>query len=567
MRTAIIRLCLMLTAASALSINASAQTSGAAASKATAAISGRVTLGEQGAPNIEVILAANRQGVVGPNIQQAAPLTATTDADGRYQLTGVPAGRYRLWAYAPAYIVQGEMRNPYEAGKALTVAEGETVENMDFALVRGGVITGQVTDPDGKPVIEEMVSLIRVRDDDGRARMRYPGSNVSPVQTDDRGIYRFFGLDAGRYRVAAGAGAEDGMIRMGVASYHQRTFHPDTVTEAEAKVIELDAGEVEENIDIKLARAAKGFAASGRVVDAETGKPVAGIMIGIGIIKENMTSTTSGQAITNSQGEFRLDGLAPNGYAAFAVAQGGESYSEPARFEITSGDVAGLEIKMQRGGSISGVVALEGVKDPAVLAQLVRMRVHAWPATNDRAATLGGNTIGNINPDGTFRISGLRPGRVRLQPAYWEAGKGFTLLRIEHNSAEMKEVELHAGEHLTGVRMVFTYGQGSIVGRVEVKGGALPPGTRMSVGARREGQAADAIAPNNSAEVDARGQFLLEGLAPGTYKVTLQAWNPNADEPARLPPMPPVQQTVTISGNARQEAVLVLDLTPREGHR
>lgn len=566
MRTAIISLCLMLAVASLLNANVVAQTPGAAASKATATVSGRVTLGEQGVPNVEVMLTVNRQGFGGPGFQQAAPLTATTDADGRYQLTGVPAGRYRLAAYAPAYVVAGEARNPYEAGKTLTVAEGEAVENMDFALVRGGVITGKVVDADGRPVIEERVHLLRVRENDRQPQMRYPGSDVPPVQTDDRGVYRFFGLDGGRYRVAAGTSSEDRMPMMSAAGgRYPRTFHPDVVAEAEAKIIEVEASSVAEGVDITLARGAKGFAASGRVVDAETGKPVAGVMIGLGLASRYGGGMNSGPVASNSLGEFRVEGLAPNSYAAFVYNQpGSDSYSEPARFEITSGDVAGLEIKVQRGGSISGTTIVEGVKDLTILAHLTRIRIHAWAATNDPVAMMGSNNTTTINPDGSFRITGLRPGKLGLNVSTWEAPKGFALQRIEYQGAGIREVELHAGEHLTGVRVILAYGQGSIAGRVEVRGGALPPDARLSVHARREGQAPTAPAPPLAAEVDSRRQFLLEGLPPGNYKLMLNGWRPSANQAWRIPP---VERTVTITGNIRQEAVLVIDLTPQEGNR
>lgn len=537
-----------------------------AANKATATVSGRITLGEQGVPNVEVVLSVNQENRGRPSAEQIAPLTATTNAEGRYQLTGVPAGRYRLAAYAPAYVVAGQMRNAYEAGKTLSVAEGETVENMDFALVRGGVITGRVIDADGKPVIEQRVFLVRVRENDNQPRQRYPGGAGPPAQTDDRGVYRLFGLEAGRYRVATGVSADDVMPMMNVTGgRYPRTFHPDVSVETEAKIIEVEPGSVAEDVDITLGRGTKGFAASGRVIDAETGKPIAGVMIGLSIVKGSGGGPTMGTGATNSRGEFRIEGLTPNSYAAFVFNQpGSDSYSEPAHFEISGGDVTGLEVKTQRGVSISGTAIVEGVRDPRLLAHLPKIRIHAWTANNDRAANLGGNSYTNINPDGSFRITGLRPGKVGLNVSLWEAPKGFALQRIEYQNAPIRELELRAGEHIVGVRVVLAYGQGSIAGRVEIKGGTLPPDVRMGVNAQREGQAPNTPAPPLSAEVDSRGQFLLEGLPPGNYTLMLNGWWSRMNEPLRLPR---VEQTVTITGNTRQEAILVVDLTPKEGRQ
>jgi hypothetical protein len=537
-----------------------------AVNKATATVSGRITLGEQGAPGIEVLLTVDQQNMYGPSFQQSAPLTATTDGDGRYQVMSVPVGRYRLTAYAPAYVVVGESRNSYEAGKTFTVAEGEAVEGMDFALVRGGVITGRVTDAGGKPVIEERVQLIQVREESDRPPMRSPSSMVQSIQTDDRGVYRFFGLDAGRYRVAAGVAADAGMTMISVSgTRYARTFHPDVIAEAEAKIIEVEAGGVVEGVDITLGRSVKSYAASGRVIDAETNKPVAGVMVSFTITSGFGGTLGAAPVTTNSLGEFRIEGLMPNSYAVYAQNQAGaDTYSEPVRFEIVGGNVSGLEIKLHRGGSISGTATVEGVRDPAILAQPAGLRIFVNYLTQDRMARFGVNNNNTINPDGSFRITGLRPGKFHLYALSAGTSKGLTLQRVEYQNAEVKELEVRAGEHLIGVRLVFVYGQGRIVGRVEVKGGTLPPDARLMVTIRREGQTPNASLALPPAQVDSRGQFLFEGLPSGNYKLLLNGWRPGTGQPLAVPR---TEYPLTITGNIRQEAVLVLDLTPKEGRQ
>ncbi len=73
---------------------------------------------------------------------QPSPLyNATTDQDGNYRITDVPPGSYQIAPIAPAYVISG---NP----KVVIIGEGEAVEDFDFALVRGGMVTGRVTDAD-----------------------------------------------------------------------------------------------------------------------------------------------------------------------------------------------------------------------------------------------------------------------------------------------------------------------------------------------------------------------------------------------------------------------------------
>jgi hypothetical protein len=62
------------------------------------------------------------------------------------------------------------------------------------------------------------------------------------------------------------------------------------------------------------------------------------------------------------------------------------------------------------------------------------------------------------------------------------------------------------------------------------------------------------------AEVDNRGQFTIEGLAAGTYKLRLGQMRFSPDDQRRLPT---VEQLVSVSGSGRQEVTLILDLAAK----
>ena len=59
----------------------------------------------------------------------------------------------------------------------------------------GGVITGKVADEDGKPVIAQGVGAFRL-DQQGK-RDNTAAFQMLMWQTDDRGVYRIFGLEPG----------------------------------------------------------------------------------------------------------------------------------------------------------------------------------------------------------------------------------------------------------------------------------------------------------------------------------------------------------------------------------
>src|SRR5262249_35168727 len=160
--------------------------------------------------------------------------------------------------------------------KVCTVTTGEKLEGQDIRLTRGGVITGRVTDDAGRSVIAERVNLMYV-DRNGK-RQDYPiFINQEMWQTDDRGVYRYYGLPRGRYLISAGKEVgQSGPTSETARGFYRRVYYPDASEVEQAKLIEVkDGGEVTD-IDIKLGAPEKTFAVSGRVIDAANNQPVPG---------------------------------------------------------------------------------------------------------------------------------------------------------------------------------------------------------------------------------------------------------------------------------------------------
>jgi Carboxypeptidase regulatory-like domain len=160
-------------------------------------ISGRVTVDDRPARGVIVLLLPGDLG-----LSNKPTSKATTDSDGRFQLRGIPAGGYQLQAFAPALVSSNTYGRP---SQIINLNDGESVDGIDVALKPGGVITGRVTDTDGQPVIQENIRLISA---DQSKRQIYLPYTYMMSSTDDRGIYRLFGVPPGRYLVAVG-GNED----------------------------------------------------------------------------------------------------------------------------------------------------------------------------------------------------------------------------------------------------------------------------------------------------------------------------------------------------------------------
>ncbi len=192
-----------------------------------AKIAGRIIIEGQPSPGIQILLKKADGLDHASGVTRLPDVTATTKADGRYQITNLTPGAYRISVYAPAYVIEGESRLSYEYGKTVDIAEGDNIENLDFSLTRGAVITGKVTDAYGKPVIAAGVGAFRL-DPQGK-RDNAAASQMLRCQTDDRGAYRIFGLESGRYIVSVGASNGGALQPIGNRGRYRRTYYPDAV--------------------------------------------------------------------------------------------------------------------------------------------------------------------------------------------------------------------------------------------------------------------------------------------------------------------------------------------------
>src|SRR5206468_581645 len=124
-----------------------------------------------------------------------------TDAGGRYEIDGLPAGRYTV-SFTRANYVRATygQRRPLGPGAAIEIANGQIVSRVDAVLLRTGVITGRIVDELGDPITGVQVMPMRWAFINGERRLQSSGMSAA---TNDLGEYRLFGITPGQYFVSA----------------------------------------------------------------------------------------------------------------------------------------------------------------------------------------------------------------------------------------------------------------------------------------------------------------------------------------------------------------------------
>ena len=243
--------CIILIVAQFLSIASTCWAQQAAGStklseKPNGVITGRV-VNSAGEPVSDAVVYAS---LLGTNSRSQR---ATVDANGEFKLDGLRAGLYRISAGAPGYVPA------QQAGTTDSQSYYHIGDSVTLRLIKGGVITGTVTGPKG-PLVAVGVQAIRVRDEADKPLT--PSMGFNERSTDDRGVYRFYGLLPGGYLISA-AKPRIGLIAPTAYDNDTPTYFPSSTRDTASEVVVREGEEITADIQY---RAEPGHAISGKVV-------------------------------------------------------------------------------------------------------------------------------------------------------------------------------------------------------------------------------------------------------------------------------------------------------------
>jgi len=218
-------------------------------------------------------------------------------------------------------------------------------------------------------------------------------------------------------------------------------------------------------------------------------------------------------------------------------------------------------VKVHVGSSIIGNVIIEGADGQPGAPRVSEVRLGITSGSLNVAPR---NSQVRIAPDGSFRATGL-PRGIAVFSNYYPTPKGLALLRVERDGVEQKNgIEVGSGEEISGVKVVFGYGTGAIRGQVKVDGGDIPAAAMMYLSIRRAG--INQSLNMRTTAPDSRGRFLIDGLQPGEYELSLlfqtKPVAPVAGGPAII--SKDVKQTVTVTNGTESQVTMLVDLNPKD---
>ncbi|PWT90455.1 MAG: hypothetical protein C5B55_09720 [Blastocatellia bacterium] len=546
--TPIVRLGLLILASFAAAVCVCAQTQTRTNTQAeTATVTGKVTIKGKPATGIVVML---RRYDGGNPLENS--VRGTTDQAGVYRIADIPPSSYQLAVISPGYVItdSAEIRT-----RSLVLSAGETVTDINFSLVRGGVITGKVTDSEGHALVEQQVFIYRAESFNQNQNQRNPIYQAGSGTTDDRGIYRIFGIAAGQYKVAAGRSEDtyQGPQALTRAMY-QQVFYPNVNDQSKATVIEVSEGSEATGIDISLGPAMQTFTASGRTVDGEKIIPLPNIRFGVQRIRGDRPEYVNMVITSNTQGDFLIENLLPGKYRVFMFPEPNNIMrADAVDFEVVDHDLTGLTVRISKGASISGVIVVEP-EERTSLSKITNLNIGAYVSAPGAPGGIGQGGSSTVGPDGTFTISGLPAGmaNISLYSRTAPNTQAWMVTRIERDGVvQPRAFEIKDGEQIVGLRVIVAHGTATLRGVVSFTNGELPPAGRIGLRLSKPGEQNQFMRPT---QVDARGHFISEGLIPGTYDLIVSVVGPNLKP--RI-----VKQQVTLTDNTITDVTVTVDFS------
>ena len=461
------------------------------------------------------------------------PQSAITNTSGDFRVDHLAPGLYRVTGFMPGYVSP----QPFSFDSADYYRVGDSVT---ITLTKGAVITGTVTGPNG-PLVGVGVSATRVRDETGK-KLPIAGGSRDRL-TDDRGVFRFYGLVSGSYVISASR-PRYGLVAPTAYDNDAPTYSSSATRDTAAEILVREGDEVTADIQY---RGEPGQAISGNVENVQVQGPYSS---GVSITLTELHNRVPMGGAGLSSGSFDNFSFAfygvPDGDYELSASQFLPNRevlkSAPRIIKVRGADVTSVKLPLFPLAAIEGRIVLEADlkancgrrRDTAIQETLIRARRYeseSKPATGKKATpaadvsvlskTLTVESVADAK--GSFTIRNLVAGSYRIEPRLHAGGwylRSITMAQPARNPATAiarDGITLRTGERLSSLHIAVTEGAASLRGHISVpEGQRLPESTNVYLVPAEKESDGDVLRFFEAAP-DTDGSFAIGNIAPGKY--------------------------------------------------
>lgn len=417
-------------------------------------------------------------------------LTATTDAEGKFEFTGLPSGMYVVSASHTGFLDFLSRRT------TISLDPGGHIADATIRLPARSVIAGHVVDEDGDPLDRAQVVLLKEAFLHGRKLWVTRGNTT----TNDLGEYRFSDLAPGHHILRAVDLRPPVDNRHGrvPAMYYVPEYYPSALSQQQAVPVDIAPGAEVRGIDIHLSKVARppAFHVRGKV-NGLPGQSRLVLSVDLRTLEKEVIARTE-----SNPPDYEFDLTAPPGQYTIAA----QDFSNDPRVYGTepltvTGDITDVMLAAAPTPEMTGRILLpesgDQVRMQNLRVQLLDTFMHAHEAQCDAAGRFvfsspfmpGNYTINVLSmPDGFF-VRDIRLGTQEI------SSDGFEVLA----SGQLEIVLSGAAGTISGSvedadSEPFLY---STVTLIPLDGRSRPLRT----------------------DVDGDGHFRFTGLRPSAYKI------------------------------------------------
>jgi hypothetical protein len=467
----------------------------------------------------------------GETIEQAMTHAVLTDNGGRFTIRNVPGGAYQVVAQA-----EGLFKPANDTPSApwvttdLALFEGQQVSGVILELIPGATISGRVTDAEGRRLPNAPVEALQP--DYVRGRLV-----LTPVKTmlaDDLGEYRLFWIPAGSYYVRA-------RTRLSDVDHPERyapMFFPGIADEDVAPIVSLSPGGEASAIDVRVdSKPVAGVTISGRVSSAIAELSDARALSVYVVPRDRtvtlMTDTADAfrneAAVESAGGQFLIRGLLPGEYNLFPILKDGDGKVYTARIplDVEDKDIADVSGTVFNSVELKGRITVDGRTGPVDAAnnRVVLTSLDGLPGillnlVGEGQPRTEAAAIARINSEtGEFSFPRVPAGRyaVRLA-APLEAADSY-LADVRQIDRSVFDDGFVVGEDASEpVELAIRSRGGTVLGTV-LDTSMVSPFPRATVVLVPDAPHRRNLVLYKTAISSQEGTFILNGIAPGDYKV------------------------------------------------